>query len=120
MEAQYIMELSWKEFNLDVDSVKAEIASMAGENFCGCAADYTLQLFFLEEPTQEVKDLISTYWNSIDSESPEAEAYVSISEYETAIAAARESAVTKDWDQMSTAERKVIVGLQPTKAELGL
>lgn len=120
MEAQYTIELSWKEFNLDIDSVKAEIASIAGENFCGCAADYGLQLFFLEEPTQEVKDLISTYWDSMDSEAPEAQAYVSVNDIEAAKQAAKISAVSKNWDDMTAAERKLIIGLEPTKEELGL
>lgn len=39
---------------------------------------------------------------------------------ESSLTSLRQSAVNKTWDVMSTAERKAVVGLMPTDAEMGL
>lgn len=75
--AKYKIELDWKEFNVDLESVEVWMKANAGSDYCGNQAHARLELWFLEEPSQEVKDAIAAYWDGISEESDEAEGYVS-------------------------------------------
>lgn len=72
----YTIELNWKEFNVDLDSI-SEMVKNLDENYCGASAHSVLQLHFTAEPSQEVKDEIESHWESLDEESDEAVAYKS-------------------------------------------
>lgn len=76
--AKFAMRLDWKEdLSLDLNMVDVKLKELAGENCCGNQAAAQLEIWFLEEPAQEIKDLIQAYWDSLDESSPEAEAYKS-------------------------------------------
>jgi len=118
--AKYNIEVNWKEFNVSLSMVEEWMKENAGEQYCGNSAGQTLQLWFLEEPSEEIKSAVLAYWDGLDEESDEATTYVSQSTISDAIQTAREDAVTKSWDNLSVAQKKLITGLTPTVSELGL
>jgi hypothetical protein len=86
----YSIRLDWKEFNLDMNTVEAWFRANAGEHYLGNGAYSCLELYFSEEPSQEIKDAIAAYWDGLDEESEEATAYVSRADREA------EKALKKD------------------------
>jgi hypothetical protein len=82
--AKYKMELTWKSFNVNLASCEIQFKVLGGEHCCGIQAHNFLELWFLEEPTQEEKDAILTYWESITETSAEATSYQSKDDIETA------------------------------------
>ncbi len=80
--AKHTIELEWKEFNLDLNTIHAWMQANAGEQYSGSSADSTLKLHFLEEPSQEEKDAIVAYWEALDEESDEAANYMSAADIE--------------------------------------
>lgn len=118
--AKFSIDVNWKEFNVYRPKIEEWMIAHAGEQYCGHCAGEKLQFWFLEEPTQEVKDAVIAYWDSLTVESVEATSYVSQLSINAAMQAAREDAVTKSWDQLSVAQKKLISGLTPTVSELGL
>jgi hypothetical protein len=78
MEAKYSMELQWKEFSICLETMEAWLRANAGEHYCGNQAGAKLEVWFTEEPSQEIKDAIQEKWDGIESDSPEAEAYTSL------------------------------------------
>lgn len=77
--------LSWKEFNLDLNAVETWLRANAGEAYTGSSGVGEgstthapgLHLNFSEDPSQEVKDAINAYWDSLEADSDEAAAYKS-------------------------------------------
>lgn len=116
----YAIKLDWKEFNVDMIAVEAWVKTNAGTNYLGNSADYGLTLWYSEEPTQTDKDAVEVYWASLDEMSAEATGYVSGADLAEAITLLRVGIPAKEWADMSVAERKLVMGQTPTKAELGL
>lgn len=73
----YTMQLNWKEFNLNLGQINSKIKELAGDIYCGSSANSKLELHFLEEPSQSIKDSINAYWDGISSSSDEAISYKS-------------------------------------------
>lgn len=114
----YSIKLEWKSFNLCLESVEAWMKLNCGENYVGNSADYALTLWFKEEP--ENKDDILAYWELLDEESDEAKAYVPAASIQAKIEELKEGLLSKSWDEMSVAERKLMMGKSPSREELGL
>lgn len=93
--AKYKMELGWKEFNLCLASVEAWMKANAGPDYCGNQAHRHLELWFLEEPSQEIKDAIQAHWDSLDEHSDEAVAYKSAYECKAEASAKKASGKAK-------------------------
>jgi len=113
----YKLELQWKEYNVDVDSVDAKMRQDYPD-FTGSQSALCLELWFSQEPSQEDKDAIVAYWEGISDSSPEAENYRGRDSIAAAKKAAKEAAVLKMWNDMSMIERKLVSGLEVSKAEL--
>jgi hypothetical protein len=98
-QAKFCMELDWKSFNVDMNSVEAWMKANAGDQYAGNCAGAKLQLWFLEEPAQDVKDAINAHWDALDESSDEAKNYkdeaTRKAEAEAATAAAKASAKSK-------------------------
>lgn len=109
----YKIELQWKEFKVSLVNLEKHLRENF-QTYVGNQASSKLELFFSEEPLQEDKDYIADYWESLDGSD-----YVSESEVKQAIEALKAGLITKSWDQMSVAERKIVVGQIPTNEELG-
>ena len=96
MEAKYSMELSWKDHSVNLEGVEAWLRANAGEHYCGNSADAKLTLWFLEEPSQEVKDAIEMKWLELDdSEHELCVSYKSSEQKATDVVAAKASAKAK-------------------------
>ena len=66
--AQFMLELQWKQgLSLDLNTIEAWMKANAGSQYCGNQAGATLQLWFLSEPLQSVKDAINAYWAALDA-----------------------------------------------------
>lgn len=87
------IELQWKEFNLDANSIESWMRANAGEHYTGCSCNSKLELHFQEEPSDEIKEAIAAHWDSLDENSDEAKAYKSDEERESEAAAAKAALV---------------------------
>lgn len=116
----YNIELQWLQWNVDLDAVAAYVVGLEGSNYIGASAGYDLSLHFTAQPSSDNIAAIKAYWSEIDAGSPCVLSYCSRATINAAIAAARADMVTKSWDQLSTAQKKLIAGLTPTRTDLGL
>jgi hypothetical protein len=98
MLPKYSMKLDWRKvilsgegteespyvygdvINVCLESMEVWLKANAGEHYCGNSADSQLTLWFMEEPSQEVKDAIQAKWDALDEESSECQAYMSAEE----------------------------------------
>jgi len=88
--ANCTIELSWKEFNVNLEMVKAAIAAIGGEEFCGSSADTCLKVHFNEDPGQSVKDAVAAYWDGVLVDGAEATGYESAADI-AAVAATKKA-----------------------------
>lgn len=116
----YQVDLAWKSFSLNMDAVEAWMRANAGDKYVGNSADTDLSLHFSEQPDGATIQHIQDYWDALTDQSSEATTYVPKATIAAALQAAREDAITKTWDQLSPAQRKILAGLSPTRADLGL
>ena len=115
----YSVKLAWHEHNLDLPAVDSYVRA----NFPNCvgnSADTALTFWFTEALTEEQEADLEAYWNSCTAESDEAVSYVSNETIQEASNSMRAGLVAKTWDSMSAVERKMVLGMSLTKAELGL
>lgn len=118
--AKYMIKKDWKEFSLNLGMVQAELVGLTGSHLCGLQAHSHLEIWFTEEPTEEQKSMIDLYWDGLTETSAEAVGYYSQEELQNAVQAARLDAVTKTFDELSVAQKKIIMGVSPTAEELGI
>lgn len=116
----YNLDLAWKSYPLNMDAVEAWLRANAGDKYVGNSADADLTLHFSDQPDGATIQHVQDYWAGLTDQSTEATSYVSRTAIAAALQAAREDAITKTWDQLSTAQRKILAGLTPTRADLGL
>jgi len=79
----YKLELPWKQFNVDIRAVDAQLR-LDYASYAGSQASYTLELWFNEEPSEQDKTDIQAMWDGITEESEEAQSYESQADIETA------------------------------------
>lgn len=63
----HMMKLEWKEFNVDLKTLDAQLRA-SYPTYAGNQAHSCLELWFTEEPSQEDKELIQLMWDEIDSD----------------------------------------------------
>lgn len=93
--AKFKIDLSWKDFSVDLNAVGDWLKANAGESYCGTQAYSILEVWFTEEPDQNVKDAVALYWDELSPDSPEASSYKSQSDRNAEIEAKRDSAKAK-------------------------
>lgn len=109
------VELSWKEFNVNLEMVQAHMKSL-DSSCCGMSGNSKLEVHFTnDEISQEIIDSAVAYWDAIDEESEEAISYKTAaqikSERDTEIAAQKASAKTKFLNMgLTEAEANAILG----------
>lgn len=123
------IELKWKEHNVDLTAFDSWLRSI-DSYYCGNSADSKLTLWFMEEVSQEIIDVIQAKWGELDDAEHEmAKSYKSREQIEQAkksredaIKSKKLSMVSKTWGNMSSMERKLVMGLddEVTNEELGL
>jgi hypothetical protein len=117
----YIIRLQWKEFNVSLanleDHLRANYSTYVGSN-----ANSVLDLGFSEEPSQEEKDGIMDHWESLDGSDYKTieEVVAEENELKEAINTAKAGLISKSWDEMSETERKIVMNMEVTRAEMGL
>lgn len=117
----YTIQKEWKEFNISLVNLESEMKA-SFPDYAGCSAHSKLELHFSEEPSQEEKDAIDEYYESLDGSDyvSAADLKVQEKEFEDAVLAMKLALISKTWAQMSAVERKIAVGLVPTRQEMGL
>jgi hypothetical protein len=114
----YSVKLEWHPYSIDLKAVQTYITA----NFPTClgsSADYNYTLWFSEELTDEEKSDIQAYWDGILVDSTEATSYVSLQQITDRIDELKTGLIAKAWDDMTAAERKIVVGAAVSNAELG-
>lgn len=94
-KAKYSMDLDWKGFNVDLNSVEAWMKENAGSDYCGSSGDSKFHLHWNEEPSQDIKDFAKAYWDDLSEESPEASAYKPEADRKADVAAKKASGKAK-------------------------
>lgn len=89
------LDLPWKEFNVALEKVGAWLDANIETECVGLSANYSLQIHFQAEPSQEEKEAILEYWEGIDEESDEAVEYRSKEQLAADKASKRASAKAK-------------------------
>jgi hypothetical protein len=115
--AQFKIEKEWKEFSISLPKIEEWMKANAGASYCGNQAGARLELWFTEEPIQGAKDAIDAYWDAIDGAHVAATSYISAADLKAAYDAARLDAVTKQWNDMSVAQRKIVSSIALSSAE---
>lgn len=110
--------LQWKEFNVDLQTVMQEIKAVA-PSAIGLSTPMNV-LRVDGNLTQEDMESIQEYWNGLTNQSEAAVRYLSQVDFSAAIEASKLDAVTKTYDQLSVAQKKLMMGLTPTREELGV
>lgn len=104
----------WKESNVSLEVLEKHMREEY-PSYVGNQAAASLELYFSEEPSEEEKEAIDAFWEELDDSS-----YVSAEAIKNKIEELKASAATKSWDELSVAQRKLILGQTPTTEELGL
>lgn len=116
----YNLDLQWKSFNIDIPTVTAAVVALEGDNYVGCSADHDLSLHFTTKPSDDNIAEIKSYWDGIAEQGNEHSKYCAQATIISTISSLRTGLISKEWADMSVAERKIAVGLTPTRADLGL
>ena len=114
----FTVKLDWHAHNLDLDAVQTYVKA----NFPHCvgsSADYCLTFWFTEALSTGQEQNLRSYWAALGDVSPEAQSYTPAVVIQERMEDLKVDAVTKTWDQLSTVQRKLIVGQSVTKQELG-
>ena len=114
----YSVKLEWHPHNIDLQAAEAHI-KMLFAHCIGNSADSALTFWFTEALTEEQEQIVRDYWASLDAASNEAQSYVAGADLEAAHAALKSGLAAKTWDNMSVAERKIVLGQSLTREELG-
>ena len=115
----YSVKLEWHPHSVDLQAVETYVKA----NFPNCvgnSADTALTFWFTEALSTGQEQNLRSYWAALGSVSPEALSYVPQFMIEEKIAELKADAVTKDWNQLSITQKKLIAGLSVTRQELGL
>lgn len=113
----YSIIKEWKEFNISLDILETWMRANMGDSFTGNQAGSSLELWFTEEPSEEIKTALDNYWDAIDEEHEVATEYVSSQSLIDAESRAREDAVTKAWDALSIEQKKLLSGAEVLLAD---
>lgn len=76
------MELTWKPFLVDLNLVNVWARLHGGDNCTGISGEKQITIHFIEEPTQEVRTSIQSYWDLLTETSEEATSYQSSAQLE--------------------------------------
>jgi len=114
------LDLAWHEFNVSLPMFNTWIKELEGNNYLGMSADSKLSVWFTNKPSTENLYEIEAKWHGLSESSEEVQSYVSQDTIRNKIEELRLGLIEKDWDDMTVAERKIVLGQIPTVEELGL
>jgi hypothetical protein len=108
---------NWKEYRVHLGEFSAAVKTLAGENYKGASADYSLTLWFEEDPSEEIKAGIDAAWDALTEEG-EAAKFKLDADRVAAVAAAKEALLTADFADLIPAERKLWMNRELSVADL--
>jgi hypothetical protein len=114
----YSIRFEWKSFSLNLVAIETQLKQISTD-YCGNSADIGLTLWFTEEPSDETKSSIQSYWEGLSEASDEATSYVAADTITARIAELKAGMLTKSWDEMSQTERKLMLNQSVSNSELG-
>ncbi len=88
----FCMRFEWKPFGVNLDKVLAHLRTLGAD---GIQAHRVMEIWFASEPSEEVKEKVKAYWESIDPASAEATEYKSAAQKLEEARLAKESAMAK-------------------------
>jgi hypothetical protein len=100
MAQTYMMKFDWKNFNISLSMIDAELRAKY-PSYAGSQAHRYLELWFTADPSitspggQSIKEDVQVWWDKIDVNSPEAIAYQSRDQIKAARDAAKASGINK-------------------------
>lgn len=109
------IKLEWKPFKAHLPELESWMRSNF-PTYVGNSADACLTLWFSEEPDQDTKDLVAMQWDSLVDVDEAAKVQL-LQDRETAVIAAKENIVNLTWNQLTIAERKIILNQPLTDAD---
>ena len=112
------IEIQFKEFNLNLEKVLEQAKVLAPDLISGLSADVNIRIHCADEISEEQIAAIQAYVDGLNEESEEAASYRSAEQIEAAKKAIKEAILAKDWNSMSALERGMVIGKEPTAAEL--
>lgn len=115
----YSIELKWHVFPVNLELLEAHLRS----SYPGCgglSADRCLTVWFSEYPGEAECQELLDFWDALDAESEYVTTYLPAGEVAAVVETLKTGMLSKTWDQLSLAERKLILGHTPTREELGL
>lgn len=112
------MQLKWKEFNVDLEAAKVQIDVLVPGKCLGISANSSVQVHLSDAITLAEQDSIQAYWDGLLATSSVATSYRSMAQILNAIETMKAGIPAKTWAEMSAIERGMLIGTQPTKAQL--
>jgi hypothetical protein len=105
------IKLPWKDFKIHLKSLNSHLISVAGSDYCGLSAtDECICFHFKNKPSNEIVNRIREKLNSLTPEI-ESEKFKKDSDIEKSIKSAKINLPYSDPKDMSTAERKLMMGI---------
>ena len=106
------ISLQWKEFNINLDALGAQL-KVSYPSFGGFYADAQLDVYFSEDLSQQDQDAIQALWDSITNDQHElAQSYISQADLDADKEVKKASAKTKLLGLgLTEAEVKAILGV---------
>jgi len=117
----FIIKKDWKETSISLENLEKHMRANF-PSYVGNQAHSCLELYFSEELSAEDIALVDAHWDSLDGsdyKSAEQKA-IEAKQLEDAILNAKKALVSKTWAQMSEVERKLVLGLEVTRTDMGL
>lgn len=103
------MKLEWKEsYNVDLPSFESWLRINYSSEYVGNSAGSSLRLYFSETLEQADQDAIQAEWDSLEEESEATKIQARLNR-DAAVVEAKSGVLAKAWDDMSVAERKIVM-----------
>lgn len=105
---RFDMKFEYKPFPVELGKLHSWLKSNAGQSYVGMSAASAIEIHFSSEPTQNIKDTVQAYWDSL-TQSEEA---AKIAYYQKSLRA-KKAAIGNlpfmSWNEMSYVERKLLM-----------
>lgn len=117
----YELRLKWKEVFVNLSNLDSHLRA-SHSTFLGSQANRELILYFSDELSAEAEQTIRNHWESLDGSDYKSSEQIQAEKVELAeaIRVTKEGMISKSWDQLSTVERKIMMGLEVSREEMGL
>jgi len=110
------IKLEYKSFKVGLDKF-ASWCKQESDLYVGMVASDSLTLVFSSQPSDVVVSSVKEKWNNlVDGEFT----YVSHETRQNTINSLKKDMVTKSYDQLTQAQKKILLGLDVTNEEIGL